>query len=172
MARAAVLSVATSVAPIMTFHGRTTATATAYPMATSTPIAATIHGNQRRMLRHSTAVATAVLPQHVPWKYAAIATAILQYAAIATDLGGNRHGNFHARQSNAISLEPHGTQWPSAAIATAILQYLAIPTEIHGKCHGNFFDVKPLLGPRHFAAIALPHSAPVGGNCHSKFYMN
>ena len=77
MARAAVLSVATSVAPIMVIHGSTTAIATAYPMATSTSISAKIHANQRRMLRHSTAIATAFHQQQVPWQLGAIATAIL-----------------------------------------------------------------------------------------------
>ena len=118
MARTAVLSVATSVAAAMATHGSTTATATEHSMA--------IHGYQRRMPRHSTAIATAILPRQVPW----------QYAAIATVLHGNHHGNFHGRQSTAISMVTHSIPRPSAAIATAILQYAETATELHGDRHG------------------------------------
>ena len=66
MARVVVLSVTTSVGSAMATHGSTTATATAYSMVTSTSIAAAIHGNKRRMPRHCTAIATAILPRQVP----------------------------------------------------------------------------------------------------------
>ena len=63
MARAAVLSVATSMVPTMATDGSTTATATAYSMATSTSIAAAIHGNQRRMPRQSSTMGISQVEQ-------------------------------------------------------------------------------------------------------------
>ena len=131
------------------------------------------------MQRHSTSIATAILPRQVPW----------QYAAIATALHGYCHGNFHGRRSTAISTENRGIPRPSAAIATEIsalhgnchgnFQYTAISTANHGipwrlppqfprqltryfsrqtmtNCHGNF-DGKPR------------HSAAIRGNCHGNF---
>ena len=107
------------------------------------------HGNFHG--RQSTAIST---ENHgIPRPSAAIATAILQYAAIAAEL----HGNFHGRQSTAVSTQNHAILRPSAVIATATLQHAAIATELHGNFHGNFTDVKPLQFPR--------HSAAVRGNC-------
>ena len=47
----------------MATHGNTTATATTYSMATSTSIAAAIHGNQRRMPRQSSTMGISQVEQ-------------------------------------------------------------------------------------------------------------
>ena len=98
MVRAAVLSVATSLVPTMATHGSTTATATAYSVATSTSIAAVIHGNQRQMPRHSTSIATVILPRQVPWVY----------VEIDTELHSCCNANFHRRQTTATSMAFRG----------------------------------------------------------------
>ena len=159
-------------------------------MATSTSIAAAIHGNRRGMPRNSTAIAMAILPSAMailgnyhgtrwllprqfprtsnhsnfhglPWHSMAICGNCHGNPPTRGNchgIQGNFHGNFHGRQSPAISTETHGIPRPSSAIATAILQYVAIATELHGNCHGgnchgNFTDVNPLQFPRKTTAF-------------------
>ena len=87
---------------ILTTRGKTTATATAYSMATSTSNAVVIHGNQQRMPRHSTAISTvmstAFLPRQVPWVY----------VEIDTELHSCCNANFHRRQTTATSMAFRG----------------------------------------------------------------
>ena len=114
MARAAVLSVATSVVPTMATHGSTTAAATAYSMLTSASIAAAINGNQRRMPRHST-----TFHGNPP-------------TASVMAIRGNCHEtprllprNYHGRQTTGISTAFRGIPRLSVALrgnSTAILQ--------------------------------------------------
>ena len=99
MRRAAAMSMATSVGPAMATHGRTTATATVYYMATSTSNTAAMHGNQRRMLQqfpHSTASAKAIFTGGY------LRQITRQTTAFRSDchgnFRGNCRGNLHGKQ--------------------------------------------------------------------------
>ena len=104
-------------------------------------IRGTNHGNPRKSATH--------LPQPFPRTSnhsnfhghprpsAAIATAILRYAAIATEARGNCHVNFRGRQTNAISTAIRGNP------------------PIHGNCHGS---------PRQSSQQFPRHSAAIRGN--------
>ena len=117
-ARAAVLSVANSVAPTMATQGSPWQLTRSFPPTSN-------HSNFHGRPRPS----------------AAIATAILRYAAITTETRGNCHGNFRGRQTTAIS------------------------TAIRGNCHGNL----PIRGNCHRSPRQLPRQFPRKSN-HGNFH--
>ena len=88
------------------------------------PILGNYHGSPRKLPR----------PQQFPPPSAAIATAILPYAVITTQVRGNCHGNFRRRQTTAISTAIRGNP------------------PIHGNYHESSRQL-PQQFPRHSAAI-------------------
>ena len=96
----------------------------------------------------ATAISADVKPQQFPRPSAVIVTAIFRYAAIATEVRGNCHGNFRGSQTTAISTTIRGNP------------------PIQGNCHGN-----PRQLPRKSTAIATAISTAFRGhprqlNCH------
>ena len=101
-ARAAVLSVANSVVPTMATHGRPRQLPRQFPRTSNH---SNFHGHPQQLSRHSSdtwqlprksaAIATAILADVKPQQFPRPPAVILRYAAIATDVHGNCHSNFH-----------------------------------------------------------------------------
>ena len=99
----------------------------------------TNHGNPRKSAAIATAISADAEPQQFSRPSAAIATAILRYAAITTEDCGNCHGIFRGSQTIAIS--------------TAIRGNPPIHGNCHespGNCHSKFHGI-----PRPSTAIEL-----------------
>ena len=79
----------------------------------------TNHGNPRKSAAIATAISADAEPQQFSRPSAAIATAILRYAAMATEVRGSCHGN-------STDVKPQQFSRPSAAI----LRYTAIATKV------------------------------------------
>ena len=133
-ARAAVLSVVNSVVPTMATHGSPRQLPRQFPRTSTKnvrplPRQSSVPRQFPRTSNHSN------FHGH-PRPSAAIATAILRYAATTTKVSGNCHGNFRGRQTTAISTAIRGNP------------------PIHGNCHGSPRQSSQQF-PRHSAAIRV-----------------